>query len=108
MLAYEKLYFDAMHRRVHGFKTLTHWVHYPGLRRMKRLASMEVEWENADNVELFFNILNEALCKYTKDETYCFNPAMFVTDAAGAIHQGMYRVFGEGFHEKNQYMPMTF
>ena len=67
---------------------------------MKQLASMEVERENADNVELFFNILNEVLREYTKDETYCFNPAMFVTDAAGAIHQGMYRVFGEDFHEK--------
>ena len=35
MFAYEKSYFDAMHRRVHGFKTLTLWVHHPGLRRMK-------------------------------------------------------------------------
>ena len=100
ILAYEKLYFDAMHKRVCGFKTLTLWVHHPGLRRMKQLVSMEVERENADNVELFFNILNEVLHEYTKDETYCFSPAMFVTDAAGAIHQGMYRVFGEDFHEK--------
>ena len=61
---------------------------------------MEVARENADNVELFFNILNEVLHKYTKEVTYCFNPAMFVTDAAGAIHQGMHCVFGEDFHEK--------
>ena len=29
MLAYEKSYFDAMHRRVKGFKTLTLWVPSP-------------------------------------------------------------------------------
>ena len=100
MLAYEKAYFDGMHRRVRGFKTLTLWVHHPGMRRMKRLASMEVDKENADNVELFFNIFNEALREYTGDETYKFNPAMFMTDAAGAIHQGLYRVFGESFLDK--------
>ena len=33
MLAYEKSYFDAMHRRICGFKTLTLWVHHPGLRK---------------------------------------------------------------------------
>ena len=100
MLAYEKTYFDAMHRRVKGFKTLTLWVHHPGLRRMKRLASMEVECETADNVKLFFKIFNEALREYTGDSTYMFNPAMFVSDEVGAIHQGMYRVFGDAFLEK--------
>ena len=100
MLAYEKTYFDAMHRRVKGFKTLTLWVHHPGLRRMKRLASMEVERETAENVELFFNIFNEALREYTGDPNYVFNPAMFVSDEAGAIHQGMNRVFGDAFLEK--------
>ena len=29
MLAYEKTYFDTMHSRVKGFKTLTLWVHHP-------------------------------------------------------------------------------
>ena len=100
MLAYEKSYFDAMHRRVKGFKTLTLWVHHPGLRRMKRLASMEVERETAENVELFFTIFNDALREYTGDPHYVFNPAMFVSDEAGAIHQGMYRVFGDAFLEK--------
>ena len=48
MFAYEKTYFDAMHCRFKGFKTLTLWVHHPGLHRMKRLASMEVEREMAE------------------------------------------------------------
>ena len=100
VLAYEKTYFDAMHRRVKDFKTLTLWVHHPGLRRMKRLASMEVEHETADNIELFFKIFNEALREYTGDSTYTFNPAMFVSNEAGSIHQGMYRVFGDEFLEK--------
>ena len=55
ILAYEKSYFDGMHRRVRGFKTLTLWLHHPGMRRMKRLASMDVLRENKEQVALFFS-----------------------------------------------------
>ena len=100
ILAYEKAYFDGMHRRVRGYKTLTLWLHHPGMRRMKRLASMDVKHENKESVQLFFETFNEALREYTGDPNYYFNPAMFVTDAAGAIHQGMYSVFGDPFIDK--------
>ena len=99
MLAYEKAYFDGMHRRVRGYKTLTLWLHHPGLRRMKHLASMDVKRENAKNVELF-NLFNQALRDYTGDPNYVFNLAMFVTDEAGAIHLGIYNVFGDDILDK--------
>ena len=54
ILVYEKSYFDGMHHRVHGFKTLTLWLHHPSMRRMKRLASMDALRENKEQVALFF------------------------------------------------------
>ena len=35
LLSYEKAYFDGMHRRCHGYKSLTLWVHHPGMRSMR-------------------------------------------------------------------------
>ena len=35
LLSYEKAYFDGMHRWCHGCKSLTLWVHHPGMRRMR-------------------------------------------------------------------------
>ena len=32
LLSYEKAYFDGMHKRCRGFKTLTLWTHHPGMR----------------------------------------------------------------------------
>ena len=100
MLSFEKTYFDGMHRRVRGFKTLTLWVHHPGLRRMKRLASMDCHRETKDMVALFFELFNSALRDYTGNPDYVFNPAMLVTDEAGAIHQGLHEVFGHEFLER--------
>ena len=99
-LAYEKAYFDGMHKRVRGFKTLTLWLHHPALRKMKRLATMDVQRENKEMVALFFELFNEALREYTGDKNYKFNPTMIVTDEAGAIHQGLHEVFGHNFLER--------
>ena len=90
ILSYEKSYFNGMHKWVHGFKTLTLWVHHPGMRRMKRLASMDCKRETKDMVSLFFQLFNSALQDFTGDPKYMFNPAMVVTDEAGAIHQGLH------------------
>ena len=100
MLSFEKTYFDGMHKRVRGFKTLTLWVHHPGLRRMKRLASMDCKRETKDMVALFFELFNSALQDYTGDPNYHFNPIMLVTDEAGAIHNGLHEVFGFDFLER--------
>ena len=99
MLSFEKTYFDGMHKRVRGFKTFTLWVHHPGLRRMKRLASMDCKRETQDMVALFFEHFNSTLQDYTGDPNYQFNPIMLVTDEAGAIHNGLHDVFGFDFLE---------
>ena len=100
ILPFKKCYFDVMHTRVRGFKTLMLWLHHPGMRRMKRLASMDVMKENKDLVVLFFCLFNSALQDYTGNENYMFNPPMFITDEAGMMHQGIHEVFGDSVLEK--------
>ena len=97
MLSFEKSYFDGMHKCVWGFKMLTLWVLHPGMRRMKCLASMDCKKETTHMVELFFRLFNSALQDFTGNPNYVFNPAMVVTDEAGAIHQGLHNVFGHQF-----------
>ena len=50
-----------MHSRCEGYKTLTLWVYNPIYCSKLHLATMEVEKENADNIELFWTLLNEVL-----------------------------------------------
>ena len=38
----EPCYFDGMHKRCAGWKTLTVWVHHPSPRKLMRLPTMEV------------------------------------------------------------------
>ena len=74
--AHEKAYFDTMHKRCRGFKTMILWTHHPAIRKMQRLASMEVERETKENVALFFRLFNEALAAYVGDPNYKFNPLL--------------------------------
>ena len=98
--AHEKAYFDAMHKRCQGYKMMTLWTHHPALRKMQRLATMEVERETKENVALFFKLFNEALSTYVGDPNYKFNPCFIMTDEAGANVQGLHEVFGEEFLER--------
>ena len=100
LLASEKAYFDGMHRRCRGYKTLTMWVHHPGMRRMRRLATMEVEKENTKMVTLFFNLFNKALAEHVGDKNYKFNPILIMTDEAGANLQGIKEAMGEDYPGK--------
>ena len=100
ILSYEKSYFDRMHKWVRGFKTLTLWVHHLGMRRMKRLLSMDCKRETKDMVSLFFQLFNSALQDFPGDPKYMFNPVMVVTDGGGAIHQGLHTVFGDEFLDR--------
>ena len=61
---------------------------------------MDVLRENKDSVALFFRLFNAALQDYTGHENYMFNPPMFVTNEAGAVHQGIYDVFGSDVLDK--------
>ena len=57
----EPAYFDGMHKRCKGWKTLTLWVFHPSSRRLMKLATMEVKGETTESVSLFWTTLNKML-----------------------------------------------
>ena len=72
---------------------------------------MEVKAEDTANCAEFWNVFNEMLREIQKDENYYFNPKGFITDEAGANHNGIAAIYGEEgsnksstcqFHFKNQ------
>ena len=99
ILMLEPAFFDGMHKCTRGFKTLTLWVHHPGMQRMRRLATMDVEKENKDMVVLFFQLFNKALAEYKGEPGYKFNPMMICCDEAGANWQAIREVYGKEFYK---------
>ena len=97
LLSREKAFFNGMHSRCRGYKTLTLWTHHPGMRHMNRLATMECKREDTEMVSIFFRLFNEALAKHVGNENYKFNPLMICTDEAGAILQAIHNVFGKEY-----------
>ena len=91
----EPAYFDGMHKRCKGWKTLTLWVFHPSSRRLMRLATMEVKGETTESFSLFWTTLNKMLQEVFNDETIYFNPYMFITDEAGANYNGIMKIYGE-------------
>jgi len=58
-LAKEFCFFDAVHSRCQGFKTLTLWVWHPTMNELVNLATMECESETSEVIQLFWNNVNE-------------------------------------------------
>ena len=100
ILCREKAFFDGMHSRCKGYKTLTLWMHHPGMRKMQRLATMDCKKESTDMIALFFEIFNEALAEVVGEKGYKFNPSMICVDEAGANLQGLRKIFGDEFMER--------
>ena len=94
-LSVEYAYFDGMHSRVRGYKTLTLWVYHPGMYKVLLLAVMGIESENTEMVTLFFNLFNECLKEFTGDKSYNFIPYGFMVNEAGANFEAIQAVFGK-------------
>ena len=97
ILQEENAYFDATHTRVHGFKSLGLWLFHPTMRKVIRLASMDLRTENSKDIALFFTLFNEMLQKVTGKPDYKFNPCYFLWDEGGANHNALKIVYGEDF-----------
>ena len=78
----EYCYFDGMHRRCEGWKTLTLWVFHSPSRKLLRLASMEVKGETSKMVALFWKSFAQVVSN-VKGHSYLFNPKGFLVDEAG-------------------------
>ena len=93
----ENCYFDAMHKRVHGFKSLGLWTFHPTMKKILRLASMEIHSENMRDIAQFFSFFNEILAKEKKIPGYKFNPRYFVCDEGEYNYNTITQVYGEDF-----------
>ncbi|MDA8032385.1 MAG: hypothetical protein MPK62_14925, partial [Alphaproteobacteria bacterium] len=91
---HEPAYFDGMHKRCTGWKTLTLWVYHNASRKLLRLATMEVKGETSENVALFWRLFNEVLAEVKGEPGYQFNPCGWITDEAGANFNGIGMVYG--------------
>ena len=91
----EPAYFDGMHKRCTGWKTLTLWVYHNASRKLLRLATMEVKGETSENVALFWRLVNEELAEVKGEPVYQFNPCGWITYEAGANFNGIGMVYGQ-------------
>ena len=86
ILQEENAYFDATHMCLHGFKSLGLWLYHPTLRKIIRLASMDIRTENSTDIALFFTLFNEILQKVTGRPEYKFNLRYFLCDEGSTNH----------------------
>ena len=91
----EPVYFDGMHKCCQGWKTLTLWLYHPASCHLYRIAMMEVKAEDSANCAEFWKVFNEMLQELCNDENYYFNPKRFITDEAGANHNGIAAIYGK-------------
>lgn len=95
-LVNEKIYIDGTHSRCKEYKTLTMWVYHPGMLRVMKLATMEVEKENTQSLTLFLQTFNSMLQDIKKDPEYHFFPtAGFLCDEHGANFNAIENVYGK-------------
>ena len=97
LLQLENAYFDATHTRVYGFKSLGLWLLHPAMKKMLRLASMEIRSENYRDIALFLTLFNEMLATVKNEPGYKFNPRYFICDEAGANYKAIAEVYGAKF-----------
>ena len=89
ILQEENGYFDTTHTKIHGFKYLGLWLFHPTMRKVIRLASMDIRTENTKDIALFFTLFNGILQKESGYPEYKFNPCYFLCDEGGANHKSI-------------------
>jgi len=95
-LSNEYAFVDVKHNRCRDFKAVTLWTYHPAMRKVVRLAIMDVEEENSDNLTTFWLLFNGMLREVSGDDQYLFNPTGFISDEHHANFHAIYRVFGSG------------
>ena len=95
VLQQEDCYFDGAHSRCRGFISLALWLFHTSMRRLLKLACMEVRSEGSEQIGLFFKLWNEVLrMAGKKTSTYLFNPRKIMVDSAGSNYGGIRAIFG--------------
>ena len=73
---------------------MTLWTYHSVMRKLLRLAVMEVEEENCPNLCKFWQTFNSMLATVSGNQGYLFNPCGFVADEHHANWQSIQSVFG--------------
>ena len=96
LLQTEDAYFDGCHSRCAGYKTLALFVYHMAMRRILRIAMMEVKSESTKEISLFWELFNDILSEI-KGKKYKFNPKSIMVDENGANYCAIRKVFGLEF-----------
>lgn len=94
-LSEEYCHLDGNHKICAGYKTITLWLYHPFLRQMCKIATMEVESENTLSMNVFWEVLDEAIQEYTGDYNSRFSPCGYMMGEAGAFWSSITNVQGE-------------
>ena len=92
----EEAYFNGCHSRCGGYKTLALFVYHMAMRRILRLAMMEVKSESTHEISIFWDLFNEILSDI-KGRNYKFNPKSIMVDENGANYCTIRKAFGLEF-----------
>ena len=93
-LSEEFAFMDATVKRIPGMKALGLSVYHPLLQRILWIARMEFEYEDAETVALFLQLLDEALQDYTGKLNASFEPIGWILDEGGGLQAGNVRKCG--------------
>ena len=66
-----------MHNCCKDFKTFTLWTYCPVIHKVMRIATMEAEKEDAENITLFQSLFLERLQKVSKNSNLKYQPRGF-------------------------------
>ena len=97
VLQEENAYFNATHMRIHGFKSLGLWMYHPAMRKILRLASMDICSKNSKDIAMFFHLFNDILEKESGKPGYKFNPCTFMCDEGSANYKVIEMEYGTDF-----------
>ena len=73
----ECLYFDCMHNCCKDFKTFTLWTYSPVIWKLIRIAMMEAQKEDSENITLFLSLFLKKLQKTSKNPIWNINQGGF-------------------------------
>ena len=93
-------FMDGLHSRVVDYITLMLWVHNPVIHHLQRIACMECEAENMENITKFLMLVNEMLRQVKGDPNYMWAPKCIMADENGANKNAIGNVFGEDLQKK--------
>ena len=77
-----------------GFVTLSVYVYVGLLRKMIKLATMEAESENTENLLIFWNLLNQAISSFLSRQGK-FYPIGWCVDEAGCLWKVLKDIYRE-------------